>query len=175
MNVQGAAWGKDDGTLNDVLELAHISRPAMGGQLAQDPLSQARDTAVHAFGALSDEMGRQLRNVFTAFTKRRNVKREDAESIVEILAKATGVDLVLQVSIGRGEDSDIHVACAGVADTLEFALLDHAEELCLHRERHLPDFIEEEGAMIGHFETARAIGQRSGKGAFHMTEKFALE
>lgn len=29
--------------------------------------------------------------------------------------------------------------------------------------------------MIGHFETAWAIGQRSGKGAFHMTKKFALE
>ncbi len=82
MNVQGAPLRKDDGALNDVLELAHISRPVMGCQLAQGHLSQARGPAVHSRSALSDEMGGQLRNVFTPLTQRRNVDREHAEAIV---------------------------------------------------------------------------------------------
>lgn len=78
MNVQSAVLGENNGALNDVLELAHIPLPAVGGQLAQYRLSQMPATAVHPFGALSDEIYTQLRNVFTAFTQRGNVKREDA-------------------------------------------------------------------------------------------------
>ena len=118
MNVQGAALGKNDGALNDVLEFAHIPRPVMGSQLTQDGLCQARGAAVHPLSALSDEMDRQLRNVFWAFTQRGNVKREDTESIVEIFTKATGFDFLFQVSIGRSEDSNVHVAGAGITDAL---------------------------------------------------------
>lgn len=38
MNIQGAALGKNDGTLNDVLELAHIPLPGVGRQLVQGRL-----------------------------------------------------------------------------------------------------------------------------------------
>lgn len=68
MNVQGAALGKNDGAFNDVLEFAHIPWPGVGRQLAQGRLGQARGSAVHSLGALSDEMDSQLRNVVSAFT-----------------------------------------------------------------------------------------------------------
>lgn len=65
-NVQGPALGENDGVLNDVLELAYVSRPVVGGQ---------------------------FRNIFLALAQRGNVKRENAESIAEILAEATGEGL----------------------------------------------------------------------------------
>lgn len=126
MNIQGAALGKNDGTLHNVLEFAHIPWPGVGRQLAQGRLGQARRSAVHPFGALSDEMDGQLRNVFSPLTQRGNVKREDAESIVEILAKATGLDFLFQVSIRRGQDPNVHLAGAGLSHALELSLLEHS-------------------------------------------------
>ena len=175
MDIQGATLGKDDGALDNVLELAYVSRPVMGGQLTQDGLSQAWDAAVHPLSTVSEKMGCQLRNVFSAFTKRRNMKGKDTQSIVEILTKVSGIDFLFKIAIGRCEDPNVDVASAGVADTLEFVLLNHSEKLRLHRERNFPNFVQKEGAMIGHFKAAQAIGQSPGKCTFDVAKEFALE
>ena len=123
----------------------------------------------------ADEVLGEARDVFAPLAQRRILDREDAEPIKQILAEAAGDDLVFQVAIGRGDDAHIDLARARVADALDFLLLQNAQQLGLHRERHFADLIEEKRAAIGQLEAAGLVAERAGERAFHVAEEFALE
>ena len=76
----------------------------------------------------------------------------------------------------RGGD-DAHVAADRdvVADALEHALLQHAQQLHLHRRAHVADLVEEQRAALGDLEAALAGGDRAGEDAFLVAEQLALE
>ena len=63
----------------------------------------------------------------------------------------------------------------GIADALERALLQHAQQLGLQLERDLGDLVEEQRALAGELEPAGAIGDRAGERALDVTEQLALE
>ena len=54
------------------------------------------------------------------------------------------------------------------AEPLEFAGLDHPQQLRLLAEWHVGDFVEEQRALIGELEAADAVGLRVGEGAAHV-------
>jgi hypothetical protein len=58
----------------------------------------------------------QWRYVLAPLSQRRNFDRENPQTIEQVLAKVTVVDLLLQVPIGGGDDSYIDFARAGVTD-----------------------------------------------------------
>src|SRR5205823_14814624 len=62
-----------------------------------------------------------------------------------------------------------------IADTLEFALLQHAQQLRLQRGAHRPDFVQEEGALVRLFEASLASAHGAGERAAHMTEQLGFE
>ena len=62
-----------------------------------------------------------------------------------------------------------------VADALELALLQHAQQLDLQLRRRGIDFVEEDRAGVGGFETAGAIGHRSGERTADVAEQFAFQ
>ena len=76
----------------------------------------------------------------------------------------------------RGGD-DAHVAADGhvVADALEDALLQHAQQLDLHGRADVPDLVEEQGAALGDLKAPLACGDRPGEGAFFVSEQFRFE
>ena len=76
----------------------------------------------------------------------------------------------------RGGD-DAHVAADRhvIADALEHALLQHAQQLHLHRQAHVADLVEEQRAALGDLEAALAGGDRAGEGAFLVAEQLAFE
>ncbi len=76
-----------------------------------------------------------------------------------------------------GRRHHAHVAADGLvaAHALETALLQHAQQLHLHRQAHVADFIQQQGAALGHFETTLARGQRTGEGALLVAEQFAFQ
>ena len=117
----------------------------------------------------------EARDVFAAVAQRRIFDGEHAEPVEEVLAETTGFDRGFEVTIGRGDDAHIHFARTRVADTFDFLLLQHAQQLGLHGQRDFADFIEEEGAAIGEFEASRLVAQRAGECAFHVAEKLALK
>ena len=61
------------------------------------------------------------------------------------------------------------------ADAGELAILQHAQDLPLQRQRHVADFVEEERAAVALLEAADALAGRAGEGAFLVAEEFALE
>ena len=87
-------------------------------------------------------------NIVAAFAQRREFNREDAQAIVKVLAEAASIDLLLQVAIGCGDDTNVNLAAADVADAFQFLLLQNAQQLCLHRERYFGDFVEKQRATV---------------------------
>ncbi len=95
--------------------------------------------------------------------KRRQLDREHVEPVVEIGPEGALVDPLLQVDIGRGDDAKIDFGDLVRSDWLDFALLQHAQQLDLQLQRHFADLVEEQGAAVGGPElavAALAIGAR---------------
>ena len=80
-----------------------------------------------------------------------------------------------QVGVGGGDHADVDVARGRGADALEFAGLEHAQQLRLLAERNVGDLVEEERAAVGEFEATDAVGARVGEGALDVAEELALE
>ncbi len=74
-----------------------------------------------------------------------------------------------------GDDAHIALELQRTAHPLEHPLLQHAQQLDLHRQAHVADFIEEQRAAFGQLEPALARGHRTGERALLVTEQFALE
>src|SRR4029079_15105618 len=80
-----------------------------------------------------------------------------------------------EVQIGGGDDPDIALERPGAGDTLELALLDDAQQLRLHRHRHLADLVEEDGAAVRQLEAPRLLAGGTGEGALLVAEELALD
>src|SRR6267378_7273787 len=59
--------------------------------------------------------------------------------------------------------------------TLEFALLQDAQQLRLQLQWHFPDFVQEHGAAVGQFEAADALGNRPSESAALVAEHLAFK
>ena len=60
-------------------------------------------------------------------------------------------------------------------DAVDFAELQHAQQLRLHRQRQLADLVEEQRAAVGQLEQARLVVGGAGERAAHVAEQLALE
>ena len=98
-------------------------------------------------------------DVVAALAQRRQVQVDDVEPVVEVLAEAARLDLLLEVAVGRGDDADVDRLGLGVADAEDDPLLQRAQELHLQRERHLADLVEEQRAAVGRLELARLVAR----------------
>ena len=61
------------------------------------------------------------------------------------------------------------------ADALELALLQHAQQLGLHRRRDVADLVEEQRAAVGELEAAELALDGAGERALLVAEQLALE
>ena len=104
-----------------------------------------------------------------------DLHRKHVEPEIEVLAKPAALHLLLEVAVGGGDHADVDRAGALLADALEIALLQHAQQLALQLERDFADLVEEQRAAIGELEPADAVAHRAGEGAADMAEELALE
>ena len=63
----------------------------------------------------------------------------------------------------------------GIADAADLALLQHAQQLRLQRERQLADLVEKQRAAVGFLEQPGLVAHRIGERAAHVTEQLGLE
>ena len=75
-------------------------------------------------------------------------------------------DLFLEVLVGGGEHADVRLERLIATDAAELAFLQHAQELALHGQRHVADFIEEERAAVALLEAADALATAPVKAPF---------
>src|SRR4051812_12821876 len=72
----------------------------------------------------------------------------DVEAIEEIFPKFTGLDGLLQVTIGGRHDSSVEWHLAVAAYRSNASLFESAQQLHLHRRWQLADFVEKECALV---------------------------
>src|SRR5688500_1803749 len=99
-------------------------------------------------------MGEQGRQILNPFTQGRQLNRHDVQAIEKIIAEAPCLYLLSQVSIGRGNDTDIDPPRAIAAYALVLTRLDGAQQLGLRVRAQVRDFIEEQRASVGQLELA---------------------
>src|SRR5262249_55438114 len=95
---------------------------------------------------------------------------------VEILAEQAALDLDREIAIGGGDDAAAERDLARAGEPRGRALLQDAQELHLHVERHVADLVEQDGAALGELELAGpAALARAGERARLVAEQLALE
>ena len=124
---------------------------------------------------LLDEVIDERRDVVAPFAQRRDLDRDHVEPVVEVLLEPAVADHLFQIAVGRGDDPHVHALRALGAERLELALLQHAQQLRLHRGAHGPDLVEEDRAAVGQRELAALGHRRAGEGAAHVAEELRFE
>src|SRR5258708_20954605 len=147
--ADGYALGEEDGALEDVLQLADVAGPRVGGQRGQRVVLDGPDVLLQPRVVLLPEVLDEERNVLAPLAQGRQEDRHHVEPVEEVLAEPAGGDLAGQVARGGGDEAHLDPRGLHAADALELALLDGAQGLDLQLQRDLADLAEEERAAVG--------------------------
>src|SRR2546427_1204906 len=84
VQLEDRALGKNQGPLDDVLQLPNVAGPGV----ADEPFRRRRRDALYPFteiaGISRKEKHSELRNIGTTFTQWGHFKRENVQSVIEI-------------------------------------------------------------------------------------------
>ena len=111
-----AALGQRDRPFDRILEFPRIPRPLVGGQNGERLRRDVERQLPRLVGNLVQEVLDEQRDVEWPLPQRRNVEVDDVETPVEVLAEAPLLDLLLEVAVGGGDDPQVDLAFAIVAD-----------------------------------------------------------
>src|SRR5208337_4352915 len=160
---------------DDVFQFANVAGPGMLEKKGLRAAGEAGDALAIGIVVLLQEKLHEKRNVFQALRERRDTNLDGTQAIEEIFAETPGENFGAEVAVGGGDEADIDLLDLGRADALNFAVLDDAQQLGLHGQGSLADFIQEHRAAIGVLEQARASIRGAGESAANMAEQLALQ
>ena len=123
----------------------------------------------------SQEVVGEQRDVLAPLAQRRQRNRDDVQAVIQVLAELAFGDELLEIALGAGDGAHVHRHRSRAAHALDDAVLQHAQQLHLHRQRHLVHVVEEDGAAFGHLEAARAVLDGAGEGAALVAEELGLD
>ena len=103
------------------------------------------------------------------------MNRHASDPVIQILAEFLGIHHLLEIAIGRADQTNVHLDRIVAAEPNDLAILQHAEQFRLHGARHVADLIHEERSAIRVFESAFALGLRAGEGALRRGQTAHLQ
>src|ERR1041385_6030597 len=130
------------GALDDVLEFTDVAGPIVRLELLNVGGGQVPRLDPEFARRFFEKVLRESRNVFGAFSKRRQLNRENAQPVIKILTESSGFNFIFEVAICRRDDADIDGTRAVFAELLELPLLQDTQELALKFKRHFANLIE---------------------------------
>src|SRR5712664_2897182 len=98
--VQDVARSKDYAPLDEILELANVPRPLIGGECRHRFRMNVFDLLIHPAGINLDKMFHQRWNVFATRPQRWQRNRKYIQTVVEVAAKFVPLHHVNQISVG---------------------------------------------------------------------------
>ncbi len=138
-----------------MLRLGYVLRNSVG-----KPTKQVRD---------------QLREIFHSLTQRRNVDREDRESVVQVKAEGALVGSLLKVLMRRRHHSNINAGDCVLADPLQLPTFQKTKHLGLKCERHLAYFVEKQCSAVGRLNPPDPCLYGSREGAARVAEQLGFK
>src|SRR6185436_1941304 len=110
-------------------------------RIAQEDIAhgvrQLHRVALGGAGEEVEEVRGEARDVLGSVAERRDHELDDIEPIKEIFAQSARAHVGLEIAVGGGDDAYVGAARPGLADALELAVLEKAQELGLERRRQL--------------------------------------
>lgn len=135
-----------------VFQLSNIPRPIVLEQHDLRPPRQSMDWFRVALAILFQKVANENGNVLGPFRQTWYAQFNRAKPKEKIFAKPFRTHLRAQVAIRSCNEPDVHFLHFRRADTLNFAALNYSEQLCLHGQRCLPDFVEKHRSAVCVFE-----------------------
>ena len=123
----------------------------------------------------SAKCSHQRGNVLFPFPQRRQHEREYVNPVKEVLPELTIAHQGFQIAVRRHHDSHVHLGRLVGADAFDFAFLQHPQQLGLHGQGHVPDFVEEYRSPFGLFELANVTPGGASERTLLVTKKFGLD
>src|SRR5581483_898566 len=164
-----------DAALDDVLQLANVSRPLVLHQHAQRVGCQVRCREGVLVGIELQVVLREQGNIFLATAQRWKLKADNIQPIEKVFAEAAFFDRLLQINVRRCNDPDIDLDLLRSAEPHKTAVLQDAQDLGLHVDRHGADLVEEQRALVRDFEEALLGGDGRGEGTALVPEERGFE
>src|SRR6266516_7798417 len=125
---QRLALTQHDGTLDHVLELAHVARPVVGREPLQGLLVNIADDLPRLLGEAVDQVFDQDRNVLRAFAERRQADGEDVQPVEQILPERAALHRGLEIAVRGREHAHVHRNRMTAADALDLSLLENPQQ-----------------------------------------------
>ncbi|MNY02868.1 hypothetical protein D3C86_1354580 [compost metagenome] len=164
--------------LADILQLTDIARPGMGLQPWQQARDQGRcvEARVQPVQRAPQQERGEQGDVLAALAQRWQRQLQRVDAVVEILTELPGCDQLRQRLMRRRDNPHVDRNRYGTAQTQDLALLQHAQQPRLQRDRHVANLVKKQRAGMGRFEQpALAPTARSGEGALVVAEQLAFQ
>ena len=123
----------------------------------------------------ADEVLQQKRDVLPPFPQGSHGDMDHVQAVEEVFPEPPALDVLYQIPIGAGDDPRVDQDRLGAAHGPDDFLFDHPQELHLHVERQVADFVQVDGAAIGRSEQPRTGLHRGREGPPDVPEQLALE
>src|SRR5262249_21861430 len=169
------ALRQQHGALDGVTKLTDVARLRVRLQETHrvsahrpDAFPEFRVVCVH-------EVVDERRDVVGARAQRRQRDRQHVQAIVQVLAEAAFLHLVLEIAVRRRNNANIDANVGDAANSLERLFFQESQQLRLERRRHLADFVEKDRTAVRRLEQPALLLPRVGERAPLVAEQLALE
>jgi hypothetical protein len=115
-------------TLDHVLELADVAWPVVGLEQRQRRPADPPNALASLGGIPFDQVFDEKRDVVRTLAERRHVDRKDVQPVEQIPPECSRGHGVLKIAIGRGQYAYIDGDRAAVAQALDLAVLEYAQQ-----------------------------------------------
>src|SRR6202140_4670070 len=173
--AQDISGGEDYASLDEILELTNVPGPLVCDERRHRFLWNVFDLLIHAASINLDKVLHQCRNVSAAHPQRWQRNREYIQTVIEVAAKFAPLHHVHQISVGRGDQTNVHSVSSSTAQALEFLFLQDTQQFGLQSRRNISHLVQEERPFIRQFEAANLLRDSTSESASLMAEELAFQ
>src|SRR6266542_4289750 len=167
--------GQEQKPFDNISQLAYVPRPRVPKQLVDRLWLKAAGFPPVLVGDQLRKVLRQQRDVFQTLAQWRHSDRKHEDPVIQVLPERTFLDERFEIAVCRDDDACVDDDRPLATDAFQFAFLQQPEQLGLHLDRHVADFVEEQRTAMCLFELAEVPGGRSREGAFLVSEQLRFD
>jgi hypothetical protein len=100
---------------------------------------------------------------------------DHVQPVEQVVAKPPLAHQLLQVALATRDDAHVNGDGTSAAEPLDGAVLQHPQQLDLHRQRHVVDVVEKYRPALGQFEPAGPVLDRPGKSPAFVAKELGFD